>query len=476
MGEVCTLSIPVSLKRHKTVLCSAAKRARVVQSCAAFPEQQEQQVVPMSRRLSCVSGGCHAASKSSDVGTLEERGGEESSDVSGPLPQSVPSVQVPLGPGRWSDCSLVAGSAVCLPHAASFPARSCSRLDAACFKDDKELYKREIEARSNNAGQHRSMFHALNEKYLAFTQRIRSSVGEQLRFRSFSYSKLIRSRPPYIFVNLADDDQVLVDDVLGTAALEPARVVSSVEGVEITKRDMACLSPGEWLNDEVMNAYMNLLNARTRQVFAEGGKQPDYCVNAYYWSTFFYSSLTGETSSGHREYSYQRVRRWTSRKKIDIFAYDLMCIPLHIQKIHWALGAVDLKSKLVFFFDSLGSEPDPQFYPTILQYLDDEHMDKKGVPLPDKHTWLFAGNNYSHSRLVPARMFTQFRIFSAADTTTTHVPIPQQTNGSDCGVFTCQYAEALGCARFPFAFDAKDIPVRRKRMALEILRKQIMFY
>eukprot|EP01054_Gregarina_sp_Poly1_P003113 Gregarina_sp_Poly_1__3112@NODE_1876_length_3153_cov_184_290992_g1217_i0_p1_GENE_NODE_1876_length_3153_cov_184_290992_g1217_i0NODE_1876_length_3153_cov_184_290992_g1217_i0_p1_ORF_typecomplete_len510_score56_51Peptidase_C48/PF02902_19/9_3e37Peptidase_C57/PF03290_13/0_23Peptidase_C57/PF03290_13/4_5e03Peptidase_C5/PF00770_18/1_3Peptidase_C5/PF00770_18/7_1e02_NODE_1876_length_3153_cov_184_290992_g1217_i05472076 len=405
---------------------------------------------------------------------------DSSDKESTPFPRSVPFVQIPQGisRARQSDSGLIAGSDILLPRARTcLPPQSGSLIDNSYFRDDKELYKREILARSNNASRQRSMFQSFNKKYQAFSERVRSSVGEQLRFRSFSYTKLIRSRPPHVFVNLTDADHALVNDTLNTATSEPLKVVAAVDGIELTKRDLACLLPGEWLNDEVMNAYMNLLNARTRFVLENRSSSGSgYCVNTYYWSTFFYASLTGETSLGRREYSYQRVRRWTSRKKIDIFAYDLLCIPLHIQKIHWALGAVDLKSKLVFFFDSLGNEPDPQFFPMVLQYLDDEHRDKKGTALPDRHAWLFGGNNYSHSRLIPAKLFSSFRILSSVDTTTTHVDIPQQSNGSDCGVFACQYAEALGAARFPFLFEAKDIPLRRKRMALEILRQKIMFY
>eukprot|EP01056_Protomagalhaensia_sp_Gyna25_P002051 Protomagalhaensia_sp_Gyna_25__2050@NODE_20_length_7955_cov_303_925088_g13_i0_p2_GENE_NODE_20_length_7955_cov_303_925088_g13_i0NODE_20_length_7955_cov_303_925088_g13_i0_p2_ORF_typecomplete_len492_score69_42Peptidase_C48/PF02902_19/1e04Peptidase_C48/PF02902_19/8_8e39Acetyltransf_14/PF03421_16/0_11Peptidase_C57/PF03290_13/1_3e03Peptidase_C57/PF03290_13/0_4Peptidase_C57/PF03290_13/2e03_NODE_20_length_7955_cov_303_925088_g13_i057517226 len=375
---------------------------------------------------------------------------------------------------RWSDTGLIQGADVPLP------VHSQSMLS---FKNDKELYKKEIEARASRLTQQRSLFHSLNAKYQALSERLRSSLTEQLRFRSFSCNKLIQHRPPPVFVELSDGEEDLVNEVLRSAPLDPTKVVAIVDGVELTKRDMACLSPGEWLNDEVMNAYMNLLNARTQKVescrtSSEGEMtgRSDYCVKTFYWNTFFYSSLTGETSIGQREYTYNRVKRWTSRKRIDIFSYDLLCIPLHIQKIHWALGVVDLRSKLVFFFDSLGSDADSQFFPTILQYLDDEHLDKKGSPLPDKESWIFGGNNYSHSRLVPTKMASHFRIFSSPETTTTHVEIPQQTNGSDCGVFACQYAEALGTARFPFPFSAQDIPTRRKRMALEILKGAIMFY
>eukprot|EP01053_Blabericola_migrator_P000083 Blabericola_migrator_1__82@NODE_101_length_14318_cov_135_243281_g28_i1_p5_GENE_NODE_101_length_14318_cov_135_243281_g28_i1NODE_101_length_14318_cov_135_243281_g28_i1_p5_ORF_typecomplete_len499_score66_35Peptidase_C48/PF02902_19/5_1e39Acetyltransf_14/PF03421_16/0_21Peptidase_C5/PF00770_18/1_2Peptidase_C5/PF00770_18/2_7e02_NODE_101_length_14318_cov_135_243281_g28_i1993311429 len=403
----------------------------------------------------------------------QRRPSDTSPEASNEVIMLTPQIQVPeMGPrNRWSDSNLVFGSDIALTADVSDGLSRSQTFQS--IKEDKELYKQELMSRMHCVNQHRSLFRNLNAKYVALTQRIRSSLGDQLRSRSSSYGKLIKSIPPPVFVELSETEEALVDNLLQSASYEVS-VVSEIDSVQITTRDLRCLLPGEWLNDEVINAYMNLLNARTRMV--EEGSAHDYCVKAYYWNTFFYSSLTGETSSGQREYSYSRVKRWTSRKKIDVFSYDLLLIPLHVQKIHWALGAVDFKSKLVFFFDSLGSEPDPQFYPTILQYLDDEHKDKKGTPLPDKDAWLFGGNNYSHSRLVPQRTLSHFRIFSSPDSTTTHIQIPQQSNGSDCGVFACQYAEALGTARFPFPFSARDIPMRRKRMALEILRGRIMFF
>merc|ERR1712043_132378 len=47
--------------------------------------------------------------------------------------------------------------------------------------------------------------------------------------------------------------------------------------------------------------------------------------------------------------------------------------------------------------------------------------------------------------------------------------IPRQLNGSDCGVFTCQYAEFLS-REASFEFSQGDMPRLRRRMAAEILQ------
>lgn len=41
--------------------------------------------------------------------------------------------------------------------------------------------------------------------------------------------------------------------------------------------------------------------------------------------------------------------------------------------------------------------------------------------------------------------------------------VPQQTNGSDCGVFVCQFCECLADGR-PLDFTQADIPDRRLKM------------
>jgi sentrin-specific protease 1 len=73
-------------------------------------------------------------------------------------------------------------------------------------------------------------------------------------------------------------------------------------------------------------------------------------------------------------------------------------------------------------------------------YLDKEHRDKKSAPF-DYEGWTD---------------------FLATDT-------PQQENGYDCGVFTCQAMENLSRGvPVPFDFTQRNMPYLRKRMILEI--------
>ena len=49
---------------------------------------------------------------------------------------------------------------------------------------------------------------------------------------------------------------------------------------------------------------------------------------------------------------------------------------------------------------------------------------------------------------------------------------PQQDNCDDCGVFTCIYANYVS-ADLPLGFTAADMPLFRKRITLDILRKKV---
>ena len=46
-------------------------------------------------------------------------------------------------------------------------------------------------------------------------------------------------------------------------------------GIDMTRKLIRCLCPAEWLNDEVMNLYMGLLQARRR-----GLGHPRYCMQS----------------------------------------------------------------------------------------------------------------------------------------------------------------------------------------------------
>ncbi|KAG7326980.1 hypothetical protein KOW79_010381 [Hemibagrus wyckioides] len=206
---------------------------------------------------------------------------------------------------------------------------------------------------------------------------------------------------------------------------DPDLILSSAFKLRITQRDLATLQEGSWLNDEVINFYLNLVMAREQEV---GGKK------VYCFSTFFFPKLHG---GGHAA-----VRRWT--KAVDLFLHDLILIPLHLG-VHWSLAVVDFRAKSVRSYDSMGQRHD-DICNLILMYIKEEYEVKKGKDM---------------------------EILKWTVTSLRATEVPQQKNGSDCGVFVCKYADYIARGR-PFTFRQCHMPYFRKVMIWEILNQKLL--
>nr|XP_046200481.1 sentrin-specific protease 1-like isoform X3 [Oncorhynchus gorbuscha] len=202
-------------------------------------------------------------------------------------------------------------------------------------------------------------------------------------------------------------------------------VLSEGFRLTITRKDLQTLSHLNWLNDEVINFYMNLL--------VERSKDPSL-PTVHTFNTFFFPKL--------RSAGYSAVRRWT--KKMDIFSMDVILVPVHLG-VHWCLSVVDLRKKSITYFDSMGGNND-EACRILLQYLQQESKDKKGKDL-DTAEWTVQSKKRHE--------------------------IPQQMNGNDCGMFTCKYAEYVTKDK-PITFTQKHMPYFRRRMVWEILNRKLL--
>ncbi|XP_053167940.1 sentrin-specific protease 2 isoform X2 [Hemicordylus capensis] len=202
-------------------------------------------------------------------------------------------------------------------------------------------------------------------------------------------------------------------------------LLSSAFKLKITRGDIRTLRNQQWLNDVVINFYMNLL--------VERNKRSELPV-LYAFSTFFYPKLNSE--------GYNAVRRWT--KEVDLFQYDIVLVPIHV-RVHWGLVVVDVRRKTIKYFDSMGQNG-YMICKRLLQYLQEESKAKKNLDI-DASSWTL----YS---VKPHE-------------------IPQQLNGSDCGMFACRYADYISRDK-PITFTQHHMPYFRKRMVWEILHQQLL--
>jgi len=212
-------------------------------------------------------------------------------------------------------------------------------------------------------------------------------------------------------------------EVIRRAERSRGEVLVDAHKIQITVKDINTLKGLQWLNDEVINFYMQMIVTRSGQ-----GKLP----KVYACTTFFYPKLK---DGGHAS-----VKRWT--KKVDIFEHAIVLVPVHLG-MHWCLATIDMQRKAIMYYDSMGGR-NKGCLEALAKYVEDEHLAKKGAPLD----------------------MTSWKKECAKD-------IPQQMNGSDCGMFTCKFAEYIS-RRARFTFSQKNMPYFRQRMIYEIVKNQLL--
>ncbi|XP_057647973.1 sentrin-specific protease 1 isoform X2 [Chionomys nivalis] len=202
-------------------------------------------------------------------------------------------------------------------------------------------------------------------------------------------------------------------------------VLSEAFRLTITRKDIQTLNHLNWLNDEIINFYMNMLMERSK----EKGFPSVHAFN-----TFFFTKL--------KTAGYQAVKRWT--KKVDVFSVDILLVPIHLG-VHWCLAVIDFRKKSVTYYDSMGGINN-EACRILLQYLKQESVDKKRKEFDTNGWQLFSKKSQE---------------------------IPQQMNGSDCGMFACKYADCITKDR-PINFTQQHMPYFRKRMVWEILHRKLL--
>lgn len=204
----------------------------------------------------------------------------------------------------------------------------------------------------------------------------------------------------------------------------PDEVLITKFSTSIRRRDVATLLGDSWLNDEVINFYMNLLMERSE----EEGRLKVYAMN-----TFFMPKVLQQGQSG--------VRRWT--RKVDLFSYDVIPVPVHVSGIHWCMAIIHLRDKYIRYYDSMG-QPNKRVLEALAVYLKDESKDKKKVE------------------------------FAMDDWVKESVPdCPRQMNGSDCGVFSCMFAGYITRGH-RINFTQENMPYFRQKMILEICSGKLL--
>ncbi|XP_048040056.1 sentrin-specific protease 3b [Megalobrama amblycephala] len=196
----------------------------------------------------------------------------------------------------------------------------------------------------------------------------------------------------------------------GTAMVKGFRV--NYKRHVLTMDDLSTLYGQNWLNDQVMNMYGDLVMDSVPE-------------KVHFFNSFFYDKL--------RTKGYDGVKRWT--KNVDIFQKDLLLIPIHLE-VHWSLVSVDIKRRSITYFDSQRTL-NRRCPKHIFKYLQAEAMIK------DKKDFLTGWKGFFKMN------------------------VGRQNNDSDCGAFVLQYCKCLALGQ-PFTFRQQDMPKLRRLMYKEL--------
>eukprot|EP01039_Chlorochromonas_danica_P002907 gene2907-3173_t len=204
------------------------------------------------------------------------------------------------------------------------------------------------------------------------------------------------------------------------------QIVIDKFSIDMTREKIVCLREYTWLNDEVINFYMCMLQERDKALCEKyTGRKP-----SHYFNSFFMTKL----QEGGK-YAYSQVRRWS--RKFDVFALEKVFIPINIHNTHWTLAVVYMQEKKIVFYDSM-SGGGMVYLRDLKRWVADEHRDKKGTDL-DMSSW----------------------------TTMSAQGIPQQRNGYDCGVFVVMCADYL-TDDLPLTYRQEEMSENRLKIAASI--------
>ena len=267
---------------------------------------------------------------------------------------------------------------------------------------------------------------------IALEEQLLETQKQQSAGKPASMKRRTKNRRP-----LAPDESQLARNVTGALGGRMSEVIVSAFKVNMTRQLLSCLVGANWLNDEVVNFYRELMAERELKRMETTGTPRE----VWFANSFFFAKLLSQQEG----YQYKNVRRWTKRAKVDIFSLRTMIIPVNIANSHWVLAVINFIEKTLTYYDSMGSGG-VTVLDALHRYIQDEHENKKKSPLPNLGEW---------RKVSPGRA------------------VPQQGNCSDCGVFMSQFANYIA-EQSELDFSQADMPYFRNRMAVEIARKQLL--
>ncbi|GAV82211.1 LOW QUALITY PROTEIN: Peptidase_C48 domain-containing protein, partial [Cephalotus follicularis] len=214
------------------------------------------------------------------------------------------------------------------------------------------------------------------------------------------------------------------------------------ESVEISYKDIDCLTPEAFLKSPVMNFYIRYI----QQATPKNRQDWDY----HFFSTYFYRKLKQAVSykGCDKDTHFAKFRRWW--KGVNIFQKAYVFIPIH-DDLHWSLVIICIPDKeeesgpIILHLDSLGLHCSKSIFSNIRNYMREE--------------W-----NYLNQEVAPSCLPIADQVWKQlpGKIIDKRITVPQQKNEYDCGLFVLYFME-----RF-----IDEAPERLKKKDLAMFGKQ----
>ena len=129
------------------------------------------------------------------------------------------------------------------------------------------------------------------------------------RARDDAITNRLHPKRPSLPDRLPAEIQLEVDKIL-----EMTGVISKIAKEQVSDRDVSRLLPEQWLNDEIINFYGQLILSRSME--AEAAKENrKKLLNVHYFSTFFWPKLKSGYEKG-------RLAKWTKKvRDVKVVSY-----------------------------------------------------------------------------------------------------------------------------------------------------------
>ncbi|XP_028190325.1 probable ubiquitin-like-specific protease 2B [Glycine soja] len=208
-----------------------------------------------------------------------------------------------------------------------------------------------------------------------------------------------------------------------------------LNSVCITKSDFDLLKPDTFINDTIIDFYIQYLKSKI---------QKEESHRYHFFNSFFFRKLVdmdrNPSSASDGKAAFQRVRRWT--RKVNLFEKDYIFIPVNF-KLHWSLIVICHPGEVVKFNDK---EPDKALKVPCVLHMDSMrgyHSDLKNI----FQSYLWEEWKERQKDTCGEDLSSRFLNMHFLS-----VPSPQQDNMFDCGLFLLHCIE-LFLDEAPFNFN-----------------------